>query len=120
LEELKVPSCCKTSGSTGLHIYIPLGARYNYEQSQLFAKWVAAKVSDELAFTSIERSTDKRKGKVYIDYLQNRPAATLAAPYSLRPKPGATVSMPLHWDEMKSGLRMQDFTIENAFERVKT
>jgi len=120
LEELKVPSCCKTSGSTGLHIYIPLGARYNYEQSQLFAKWVAAKVSDELAFTSIERSTDKRKGKVYIDYLQNRPAATLAAPYSLRPKPGATVSMPLHWDEVKSGLRMQDFTIENAFERVKT
>lgn len=56
---------------------------------------------------------------MYIDYLQNRPGATLACPYSLRPKPGATVSMPLHWDEVKKGLAMKDFTIKNAVERVK-
>lgn len=119
LEELKFPSCCKTSGSTGLHIYIPLGARYGYEQSQLFAKWIAARADEVLGFTSIERRTDSRKGRVYLDYLQNRPAATLAAPYSLRPRPGATVSMPLHWDEVKKGLQVKDFTIKNALERVK-
>src|SRR5690606_40720477 len=91
----------------------------SYDQSQLFAKWVAAKADAELDYTSIERMTDKRKGKIYIDYLQNRPSATLAAPYSLRPKPGATVSMPLHWDEVKAGIKMRDFTIRNAVERVR-
>lgn len=57
---------------------------------------------------------------MYIDFLQNRPHATVAAPYSLRPKPGATVSMPLHWDEVKKGLKMSDFTIYNAIERIKS
>ena len=57
---------------------------------------------------------------MYIDYLQNRPKATLAAPYSLRPKPGATVSMPLHWSEVKKGLKMKDFTIFNAMDRIKS
>jgi bifunctional non-homologous end joining protein LigD len=56
---------------------------------------------------------------MYLDFLQNRPKATLAAPYSLRPKPGATVSMPLHWDEVKKGLTMERFTISNAVERIK-
>ncbi len=120
LEALHVPCFCKTSGSTGIHIYVPLGARYTYEQSQLFARWVASEVDSLFQFTSVERMTDKRKGKVYIDFLQNRPAATLAAPYSLRPKPHATVSMPLHWEEVKSGLKMTDFTIENAEERLKS
>lgn len=120
LDELKVPSYCKTSGSTGLHIYIPLGAKYSYDQSQLFARWIATEVNRQFDFTSIERMTDKRKGKVYIDFLQNRPAATLAAPYSIRPKPGATVSMPLHWEEVKKGLKMADFTMANALERIKS
>jgi bifunctional non-homologous end joining protein LigD len=57
---------------------------------------------------------------MYLDFLQNRPGATIAGPYSLRPKPGATVSMPLHWDEVKVGLSMKDFTIKNAVARVKT
>jgi len=55
---------------------------------------------------------------MYIDFLQNRPQATLAAPYSVRPKPGATVSMPLHWDEVKKGLKMSDFTLYNAMKRI--
>jgi bifunctional non-homologous end joining protein LigD len=55
---------------------------------------------------------------MYIDFLQNRPQATLAAPYSVRPKPGATVSMPLHWDEVKKGLKMSDFTLYNAIKRI--
>jgi bifunctional non-homologous end joining protein LigD len=64
--------------------------------------------------------TKNRKGKMYIDFLQNRPQATVAAPYSLRPKPGATVSMPLHWDEVKKGLKMRDFNIFNAVERTRS
>ena len=70
-------------------------------------------------FTSIERIIENRKGKLYLDFLQNRPQATLAAPYSLRPKPDATVSMPLHWDEVTKGLKMKDFTIFNAMDRIK-
>jgi bifunctional non-homologous end joining protein LigD len=57
---------------------------------------------------------------MYIDFLQNRPQATVSAPYSLRPKPGATVSMPLHWHEVKKGLQMKDFTIYNALDRIKS
>src|SRR5690606_8529751 len=101
LDDLGVPAYCKTSGSTGLHIYIPLGGKYSYDQSQLFARWRATEVDAQFDFTSVERMTDRRKGKIYIDFLQNRPGATVAAPYSLRPKPGATVSMPLEWEEVK-------------------
>ena len=121
LDHLGVKSYPKTSGSTGIHVYIPLGAKYNYDQCQLFAKIIATQVHNILPeFTSIERIVKNRKGKLYVDYLQNRPKATLAAPYSLRPKPGATVSMPLHWEEVKKGLSMKDFTIQNAMARIKS
>lgn len=120
LDDLKITGYCKTSGSTGMHVYIPLAARYTYDQSQLLAKWIAARVHEALPdFTSLERMTNKRKGMLYVDYLQNRPQATLAAPYAIRPKPGATVSMPLHWEEVRKGLKMSDFTIRNAVERIK-
>ena len=119
LDELGVNGYPKTSGSTGIHIYIPMGAKYTYDQCQLFGKIVATRVHQLIpANTSIERMTKNRKNKLYVDYLQNRPKATLAAPYSLRPKPGATVSMPLHWKEIKPGLAMKDFTIENALDRI--
>jgi bifunctional non-homologous end joining protein LigD len=61
----------------------------------------------------------RRKGKMYLDFLQNRPGATIAGPYSLRPKPGATVSMLLTWDEVKPGLKMSDFNILNTYDRLK-
>ena len=121
LENMGVKSYPKTSGSTGIHIYIPLGAKYTYEQSKEFARIIATLVQKEIPkYTSIERIVKARKGKMYLDFLQNRPQATVAAPYSLRPKPGATVSMPLHWEEVKKGLKMSDFTIHNAIERVKS
>src|SRR6185503_16736914 len=92
LDHLGVIGYPKTSGSTGIHIYIPLGAKYTYDQCQLFGKIIASQVHAILPdFTSIERLTRNRANKLYVDYLQNRPKATLAAPYSLRPKPGATV-----------------------------
>lgn len=120
LDAIDVPSFPKTSGSTGMHIYIPLGAKYTYEQSQLFANIIVRQVNRELPkFTTLERTISKRGGKMYLDFLQNRPGATIAGVYSLRPKPGATVSMPLLWEEVKKGLKMRDFTIFNAIDRLK-
>ena len=120
LHSLQVPSCPKTSGSTGIHIYIPLGAKYNYEQSKQLAELIANLVHEELPdFTSLVRNPQKRTDKIYIDYLQNRAIQTICAPYSVRPKPGATVSAPLHWDEVKKGLKIGDFTIRNIFERLR-
>lgn len=120
LSDANVPCYPKTSGSSGIHVYIPLGAKYTYEESKEFARVVATLVHRELPkYTSIERIVKNRKGKMYIDFLQNRPQATVASAYSLRPKPGATVSVPLHWDEVKKGLKMKDFTIRNAVARVK-
>ena len=121
LESMGVTSYPKTSGSTGIHIYIPMGAKYTYEQSKEFARVIATLVQREIPeYTSIDRIVKARKGKMYIDFLQNRAQATVAAPYSVRPKPGATVSMPLHWDEVKKGLKMGDFTIYNALARIKS
>jgi bifunctional non-homologous end joining protein LigD len=121
LDAIDVTSYCKTSGSTGIHLYIPFGAKYTYEDSKEFGRKIARIVHNEIpSFTSIERLTDKRGGKMYVDFLQNRPQATVASVYSVRPKPGATVSMPLHWDEVKKGLQMKDFTIRNSIERIRT
>jgi len=68
---------------------------------------------------NIERKTADREGKMYLDFLQNRPQATVAAPYSLRPKSYAPVSMPLHWDEVKKGLKIKDHNLRNAIPRLK-
>lgn len=120
LDAIDVPCFCKTSGSTGMHIYIPLDAKYDYDQSQMFARIIVGIVHKQIpGYTSLERMIAKRNGKMYLDFLQNRPGATIAGPYSLRPKPGATVSMPLHWDEVKPGLTMKHFTIFNSVERLK-
>jgi bifunctional non-homologous end joining protein LigD len=119
-DELDIDCWCKTSGSTGLHIYFPLGAQYDYDQSRQLAELLVTLVHHEIpSFTSLERSPAKRKNKIYLDYLQNRTIQTIAAPYSLRPKPGATVSAPLYWEEVKKGLTIQDFTMFNIFDRLK-
>jgi bifunctional non-homologous end joining protein LigD len=120
LDAIGVESYCKTSGSTGLHIYIPLGGKYTYEDSKEFARAIVKVVNAQLpSTTSIERKVSDRNGKMYLDFLQNRPQATVAGPYSLRPKPGAPVSMPLHWEEVKKGLSIRDFTVNNAMTRLK-
>ena len=120
LDALELPSYCKTSGSTGLHIYIPLGAKYTYEESKEFARALVKIINAQLPkFTTIERKVADRNGKMYLDFLQNRPQATLAGPYSLRPKPQAPVSMPLDWSEVRKGLSIQQFTLANAIARLK-
>ncbi|HYF01858.1 MAG TPA: DNA ligase D [Patescibacteria group bacterium] len=120
LDKAKVEGFLKTSGATGLHIYIPLGAKYTFEQGKDFAHLIAQLTHDQLPeLTSLERSPKDRREQIYIDYLQNRSAQTLAAPYSVRPKPGATVSTPLKWTELKKGLHPSKFTIATTIKRVK-
>lgn len=110
----------KTSGSKGLHIYCYLGAKYDYDFVKMFAEYTANLIHQELPdTTSVERSPAKRKNKIYIDFLQNRRGQTVACPYSVRPKPGATVSAPLHWHEVNDQLKLSDYTIYNMPERVK-
>jgi bifunctional non-homologous end joining protein LigD len=120
LEKYGVPSYCKTSGATGLHIFIPLAAKYDYDLARQFVQVLVTLVNRELPkITSLERSPKKRQKKIYLDYLQNRHGQTLAAPYSVRPKPGATVSTPLEWSEVNKKLNPKNFTIRNIFKRLE-
>ena len=121
LDSIGAAGCPKTSGSSGMHIYIPLGAKYGFEQSKELAEKVVTIVNSELPdLTSMERTPAKRKGKIYLDFLQNKETQTAAAPYSLRPKPGVPVSTPLHWEEVKKGLTPTTWNATNIFDRVKT
>lgn len=121
LKSLTIKGYCKTSGSTGIHIYIPMGGKYDFEQVKDFAHILMKKVNEKIPkITTLERSLQKRDSKkVYLDYLQNRTGQTLASVYSLRPKQGASVSVPLDWDELKPGLKPTDFNINNALGRIK-
>jgi bifunctional non-homologous end joining protein LigD len=120
LESAGVTSFPKTSGATGLHIFIPLQAKYNYDVVREFARLIATLVHKQVPeFTSIERSPKKRQKKVYLDFLQNRSGQTLASVYSIRPRPGATVSTPLQWKEVKLGLDPHNFTIHTIHKRVE-
>ena len=120
LEEIEVPSYCKTSGATGLHIAIPLQAKYTYAQSKQFAELIALMVHKQIPnLTTLKRSLSKREGKVYIDCYQNNFGQTIAAPYSVRARPGAPVSTPLKWEEVKKGLDPRDFTIKTVPRRLK-
>ena len=111
----------KTSGSSGIHVYIPMNAKYSYDQVKSFGHLLMQMVQKKLPdLTTLERSLQKRdKNKIYLDYLQNRRGQTLASVYSLRPKNGAPVSMPLEWKEVKNGLKPTDFNIHNSLDRLK-
>lgn len=121
LDEAGVKGYCKTSGSSGLHVYIPFNQKYTYDESKDFAHIIATIVTEKLPeLTTTERSLSKRrKDQIYVDYLQNRRGQTLASAYSVRPRPGATVSAPLEWSEVKKGLKPTDFTMKNMMERIR-
>src|SRR5690606_13211507 len=114
-ETVDLPNFAKTSGSTGLHVLIPLGARYTHEQSrgmaELLARWVVRELPD---IATIKRQVNARDGKVYVDYLQNGHGRLLVAPLSARPVLGAMVSMPLRWDQVTSRLDMRRYTIKTV------
>ncbi len=118
-DDLGVECFCKTSGKTGLHILVPLGGKYGYEQVRQFAEIMAILAQQKLPkFTSVERNPAKREKKIYIDFLQNRVGQTLTAPYSVRPVEGACVSTPLHWKEVNEKLNPKHFTIESTLKRI--
>jgi DNA ligase D len=121
MDETGMKGFCKTSGSSGLHVYIPFNKKHTYDESRDFAHILASMVTERLPkTTTLERSLSKRKkNQIYVDYLQNREGQTLASAYSARPKPGATVSAPLEWKEVKHGLQIGDFTIQNMIKRVE-
>jgi bifunctional non-homologous end joining protein LigD len=120
LEKVGAESFCKTSGSSGLHICIPTDGKYGFDVGRLFAENVCKVVQAELPkLTSVDRNPAKRRGRIYLDFLQNRRAQTLAAPYCVRPRPGATVSTPLKWSEVKAGLSPEAFTIQTLPSRLK-
>ena len=117
---MNIPCYCKTSGATGLHIYFPFAAKYSYDQVRSFAEILATITHSRLpSTTSIERSVAKRTDKIYIDFLQNSRGQTIAAPYSVRPRPMATVSTPLLWKEVNHQLTPQMFTIKNILQRLQ-
>lgn len=119
LDQAGAPAFCKTSGATGLHIYVPLKSQYTYDDIRDFAEVVARLTQERLpSTTTTERPLNKRKGRIYLDYLQNKKGQTLASVYSVRPKPGATVSAPLHWKEVKPGLHPSQFTLHNMTRRL--
>ncbi len=119
LDQAGAESVAKTSGKRGMHIYVPLGAKYDYDHGRRFAEIVARLVTRQLPeLASVARLPAQRQQRVYLDFLQNRRSQTLAAPYSIRPVAGARVSTPLKWSEVKKGLDPSAFTIATMPKRL--
>ena len=119
-EEIGLPSFPKTSGSSGIHVLVPLAGKLGYEQSralgQLLARVVVAEQPD---IATVTRNPDKRDGKVYVDFVQNGHGRLIVAPYCVRPKPKAPVSTPLDWSEVNPRLRIEDHTITSVPRRME-
>ncbi|SDF08895.1 bifunctional non-homologous end joining protein LigD [Pricia antarctica] len=119
LKEADIEGYCKTSGAKGLHVYLPMGGNYRYEEVRNFIKLICYFVQQRIPdITTMERRIKNREGKIYLDFLQNRKGQTVAAPYSVRPVEGAQVSAPLHWGEVEYGLGASHFTIKNMAQRL--
>jgi len=119
-DELALPSYPKTSGSSGLHVLIPLGGRLTFEQSRMLAELLArVVVARRPEIATVARTLRAREGKVYLDFLQNGHGRLLVAPFSVRPLSGAPVSMPLRWSEVNGRLDPRRYTIRNAAARMK-
>ena len=120
-DEAGLPSYVKTTGKTGLHIMLPLGRQLTYEQCRTLGELLARLVIRELGdIATITRHINRRGDKVYLDYLQNRHGQLIVAPFSIRPLPGATVSMPLAWDDVSDSLDPRAFTIKTASARMES
>jgi bifunctional non-homologous end joining protein LigD len=118
LDRLELRSYPKTSGATGMQIMIPLNGEHDYDEVRGFVGAVSDLVHEaDRTTTTLEWETRKRAGKVFMDVNMNRSGANIAAAYSVRPEPGATVSAPFSWDELDD-IDPARFTIETMFERV--
>ncbi len=118
-ERCALPNYIKTSGSSGLHVLVPVGRQFTFEQTRALGEVLARAIVKRLPeIATITRQVSRRKGKVYVDFLQNGHGRLLVAPYSVRPLPGAPVSTPLTWDEVNPDLSIAAFTIETMPERL--
>jgi len=119
-DEIGLKAFPKTSGSSGIHIYVPLKPINEYEKVAEFAKLLAAEVARRAPkIATVERSIAKRKtNQVYVDWMQNARGKSLAAAFTARAKPMASVSMPLTWKQITQGVKIADFTITNAAELI--
>lgn len=112
LDALGFHGFAKTSGATGIHVAVPLGAAFDYDEARAFAEFVMKRVHEHFpAKTTLEAQPSKRRGALYLDFRQNRRGQTLAAPYSARPTPRGTVSAPVTWEELEHGFAPEDATI---------
>jgi bifunctional non-homologous end joining protein LigD len=120
LEALKMPALVKTTGSRGLHIYVPIVRGPVQKDVWTFAKALAVELASRnpKLMTSEYKIAKRPHGRVLVDYNQNAWGRTLASIYSVRPKPGATVSIPVTWREVEKGVRIEDFRIDNVPARV--
>ncbi|WP_134684428.1 non-homologous end-joining DNA ligase [Brevibacillus migulae] len=119
LDELQLPSYVKTSGASGLQIYIPIQSGYTFSQTRRVSEFIANYLTERYPrLVTTERLVKNRGDKLYIDYLQHWRGKTLPAPYSTRAKPEASVSTPIAWDEVGS-IHPSDFTIHTVPERLK-
>ncbi len=118
-ERLGLPSVPKTTGKRGLHILVPLAAGHTYEDAQAFALQVGETVAKQLKNVTLERSKSKRAGRLYFDCMQNAYGKTVVAPYSLRGVPGAPVSTPLRWSEVKPGLDPREHNLRTLPQRLR-
>ena len=120
LATLKMRSVVKTTGSKGLHVYVPIVRRPEQKEVWTFAKALAQALAQQhpALITAEYRVSNRPHGRVLVDYNQNRWGSTLASVYSPRPRPDATVSTPVTWQEVEKGLRIEDFTIMNVPARV--
>jgi bifunctional non-homologous end joining protein LigD len=119
-EEIAWPAYVKTSGSSGLHVLLPLGRQCTYEQSRTLGGLLARLVAAELPeIATVVRQVNKREGRVYLDYVQNGHGRLLAAPFSVRPVPGALVSAPLRWKDVTAKLDLAAFTIRTMPARMR-
>lgn len=117
LEHLELPSVPKTSGKRGIHVFVPLKPGYTHEQAADFACNIAAAVTRQVPTMTVERSLAKRRGRLYLDCMQNAYGKTMVAPYSLRGIDGAPVSAPLKWEEVTKKLDPLKFNIRTMPER---
>ena len=119
LEKLKVNGFPKTSGASGVHIFIPLAAGTPYESGQIFCQIVATLVANKHPkVATVTRSVHARGQKVYVDYLQNIEGKSLACAYSARASEYAGASTPLTWKEIDEGVNPRDYTIRTLPDRI--
>lgn len=119
LDKLGLKAFAKTSGKKGFHVLIPIVREHTYKETRMFVHRIGRELAKEYELVVSEFKETKKPGKVFIDYLQNSLGRTMICPYSLRATPGATISTPLEWAEIKKGIKPAEFNIRSVLKREK-